>query len=581
MTKERSPLRKYLKPYKKEVIISPLFKLLEALFDLFVPIVVARMINSTISSSNNSLLFYFIILIAMAFLGLLCSVIAQYFASQASVGFASQLREALFKHIENLSFSNLDRLGSNTLITRLTDDVNQIQTGLNMALRLLLRSPFIVFGAAILSFFIDAKVAMVIALSIPPLFLVTILIMKISIPLYAKSQNMLDKITLLSRENLTGVRVIRAFNRENKSVEEFEKNNDELTRINLFVGKISCLLNPLTYVLINIATVILIKQSAIRVNLGFLTQGDVVALYNYMLQIIVELIKLASLIITINKALACKKRVESIMAVKSDIVYPESDTEEVKTDVAISFKNVSFRYPESQKESLSDITFTLNRGETLGIIGPTGSGKTTLVNLIARYYDRSSGEILINGKDVKDYTKKTITSLITVVFQKSQLFKGTVKSNLLLGRQSAKDDELWQALKIAQAEDIVKNKEAGLWSQVEQNGRNFSGGQKQRLSIARSLIKGGEILILDDSSSALDYKTDSLLREEIERLSMTKVIVSQRISSVKNATKIVVLNDGKLVGYGKHSELLESNEMYKDIYYSQYPEEKGVEDEKE
>lgn len=581
MTKERSPLRKYLKPYKKEVIISPLFKLLEALFDLFVPIVVARMINSTISSSNNSLLFYFIILIAMAFLGLLCSVIAQYFASQASVGFASQLREALFKHIENLSFSNLDRLGSNTLITRLTDDVNQIQTGLNMALRLLLRSPFIVFGAAILSFFIDAKIAMVIALSIPPLFLVTILIMKISIPLYAKSQNMLDKITLLSRENLTGVRVIRAFNRENKSVEEFEKNNDELTRINLFVGKISCLLNPLTYVLINIATVILIKQSAIRVNLGFLTQGDVVALYNYMLQIIVELIKLASLIITINKALACKKRVESIMAVKSDIVYPESDTEEVKTDVAISFKNVSFRYPESQKESLSDITFTLNRGETLGIIGPTGSGKTTLVNLIARYYDRSSGEILINGKDVKDYTKKTITSLITVVFQKSQLFKGTVKSNLLLGRQSAKDDELWQALKIAQAEDIVKNKEAGLWSQVEQNGRNFSGGQKQRLSIARSLIKGGEILILDDSSSALDYKTDSLLREEIERLSMTKVIVSQRISSVKNATKIVVLNDGKLVGYGKHSELLESNEMYKDIYYSQYPEEKGVEDEKE
>ena len=581
MTKERSPLRKYLKPYKKEVIISPLFKLLEALFDLFVPIVVARMINSTISSSNNSLLFYFIILIVMAFLGLLCSVIAQYFASQASVGFASQLREALFKHIENLSFSNLDRLGSNTLITRLTDDVNQIQTGLNMALRLLLRSPFIVFGAAILSFFIDAKIAMVIALSIPPLFLVTILIMKISIPLYAKSQNMLDKITLLSRENLTGVRVIRAFNRENKSVEEFEKNNDELTRINLFVGKISCLLNPLTYVLINIATVILIKQSAIRVNLGFLTQGDVVALYNYMLQIIVELIKLASLIITINKALACKKRVESIMAVKSDIVYPESDTEEVKTDVAISFKNVSFRYPESQKESLSDITFTLNRGETLGIIGPTGSGKTTLVNLIARYYDRSSGEILINGKDVKDYTKKTITSLITVVFQKSQLFKGTVKSNLLLGRQSAKDDELWQALKIAQAEDIVKNKEAGLWSQVEQNGRNFSGGQKQRLSIARSLIKGGEILILDDSSSALDYKTDSLLREEIERLSMTKVIVSQRISSVKNATKIVVLNDGKLVGYGKHSELLESNEMYKDIYYSQYPEEKGVEDEKE
>lgn len=581
MTKERSPLRKYLKPYKKEVIISPLFKLLEALFDLFVPIVVARMINSTISSSNNSLLFYFIILIAMAFLGLLCSVIAQYFASQASVGFASQLREALFKHIENLSFSNLDRLGSNTLITRLTDDVNQIQTGLNMALRLLLRSPFIVFGAAILSFFIDAKIAMVIALSIPPLFLVTILIMKISIPLYAKSQNMLDKITLLSRENLTGIRVIRAFNRENKSVEEFEKNNDELTRINLFVGKISCLLNPLTYVLINIATVILIKQSAIRVNLGFLTQGDVVALYNYMLQIIVELIKLASLIITINKALACKKRVESIMAVKSDIVYPESDTEEVKTDVAISFKNVSFRYPESQKESLSDITFTLNRGETLGIIGPTGSGKTTLVNLIARYYDRSSGEILINGKDVKDYTKKTITSLITVVFQKSQLFKGTVKSNLLLGRQSAKDDELWQALKIAQAEDIVKNKEAGLWSQVEQNGRNFSGGQKQRLSIARSLIKGGEILILDDSSSALDYKTDSLLREEIERLSMTKVIVSQRISSVKNATKIVVLNDGKLVGYGKHSELLESNEMYKDIYYSQYPEEKGVEDEKE
>ena len=444
-----------------------------------------------------------------------------------------------------------------------------------MGLRLLLRSPFIVFGAMIMAFFIDTKAAIIFALSIPILLAITLFIMKISIPLYSKSQNKLDRVTQLSRENLTGVRVIRAFNREEKSVEEFESSNEELTKINLFVGKISALLNPVTYVLINLATIILIKQSAIRVNIGALEQGQVVALYNYMLQIIVELIKLASLIITINRALACKKRVETIMNEENNMSYPEKDSPEKETNSSIEFNDVYFTYSGNKTPSLSGISFKINKGETLGIIGGTGSGKTTLINLIPRYYDRDSGTILINGKKIEDYTKERINSIVTVVPQKAQLFKGTIRSNMLFARSNATDDEIWRALEIAQAKEVVLSKKGELDSPVEQNGRNLSGGQKQRLTIARGLIKGGDILILDDSSSALDFKTDSALRLAISKLdTITKVIVSQRISSVKNATKIVVLDSGRLVGYGTHSDLLESCGIYQDIYYSQYPEEK-------
>ena len=575
MKKEKSPLGKYLKPYRKETIIAPLFKLLEATFDLLVPIVVALMIDTTLPEGKSKLILYFVLLLFMAALGLTCSIVAQYFSAKASVGFASSLREALFKHIENLPFSILDKNGSNTLITRLTDDINQIQTGLNMGLRLLLRSPFIVFGAMIMAFFIDTKAAIIFALSIPILLAITLFIMKISIPLYSKSQNKLDRVTQLSRENLTGVRVIRAFNREEKSVEEFESSNEELTKINLFVGKISALLNPVTYVLINLATIILIKQSAIRVNIGALEQGQVVALYNYMLQIIVELIKLASLIITINRALACKKRVETIMNEENNMSYPEKDSPEKETNSSIEFNDVYFTYSGNKTPSLSGISFKISKGETLGIIGGTGSGKTTLINLIPRYYDRDSGTILINGKKIEDYTKERINSIVTVVPQKAQLFKGTIRSNMLFARSNATDDEIWRALEIAQAKEVVLSKKGELDSPVEQNGRNLSGGQKQRLTIARGLIKGGDILILDDSSSALDFKTDSALRLAISKLdTITKVIVSQRISSVKNATKIVVLDSGHLVGYGTHSDLLESCGIYQDIYYSQYPEEK-------
>ena len=570
---KKKSLASYLKPYRKEAVIAPLFKLLEALFDLLVPLVVAAMID-TPAQEKGRITMYFVILLLMAALGFSCSIVAQYFAAKASVGYATTLRKELFTHIEKLSFSTLDRIGGSTLITRLTADVNQVQTGLNMSLRLLLRSPFIVFGAAIAAFTINVKAALVFVISIPVLLAVTFLIMKLSIPLFSKSQSALDAVTSETRENLTGVRVIRAFNREKKSTEEFRESNSVLTRLNLFVGRISSLLNPVTYVLINIATVILIRNSAIEVELGTLQQGEVVALYNYMLQIIVELIKLASLIITINKALACYKRVGVIMNTEEGMSYPSSDPAVTDKDTAVEFKDVSFTYPDAAKPSIQGITFEAKKGQTIGIIGGTGSGKTTLINLIPRYYDRTEGTVSVNGNDVTLYTKETISSLVSVVPQKAQLFSGTIRSNMLFGNEKATEDEIKDALEKAQAWEIVEKK-GGLDATVEQNGRNFSGGQKQRLTIARALVKGGGILILDDSSSALDFKTDAELRKAVKTLGdRTVFIVSQRISSVRNADEILVLDRGELVGKGTHDELMESNEIYQDIYYSQFPEER-------
>ena len=573
----------YLKKYKKESILAPFFKLLEAMFDLFVPIVVAKMINTNAFSDRKQIFLYFGLLVLMASIGLICTTIAQSFSAKASTYIAGDLRQALFDHIQKLSYTELDKLGSDTLITRLTADINQVQTGINMGLRLLLRSPFIVFGSMVMAFTIDARCALVFAVAIPILLAVTFFIMKVSIPLFGKAQAGLDKVTELTRENLTGVRVIRAFCREEQSVEDFEKSNNALTRLNLFVGRISATLNPLTYVLINIATVILIKQAAIRVNLGNLQQGDVVALYNYMLQIIVELIKLAALTITINKALACSKRVFSILEVKPSMEYQEIsgcgdkevELEGKQEQTAVEFRKVSFTYAGAGAASLSDVSFSVKKGQTVGIIGGTGSGKSTLVNLIPRFYDASSGVVLLEGKDVKELPKETICNLVGVVPQKAVLFQGTIRDNLKWGNEKATDEELWEALTIAQAKEIVEKKPGQLDFELEQGGKNLSGGQKQRLTIARALVKKPSVLILDDSSSALDFATDVALRTALRTLeNTTTFLVSQRIACVRSANTILVIDNGRLAGLGSHEELMDSCRVYQDIYYSQFPEEK-------
>ena len=574
----------YLKQYKKESILAPLFKLLEAAFDLLVPVVVARMINTNALSNRTQIYLYFGLLILMALVGLACSTVAQFFSAKASTHIAGKLRQDLFDHIQKLSYTELDKLGSDTLITRLSADINQVQTGINMALRLLLRSPFIVFGAMVMAFTIDVRCAIVFAVAIPILLVVTLFIMKVSIPLFSKAQAGLDKVTGLTRENLTGVRVIRAFCREEQSIEEFEESNNALTRLNLFVGRISAVLNPLTYVLINIATIILIKQAAIEVSLGSLQQGSVVALYNYMLQIIVELIKLASLTITINKALACSKRVFAVMAIQPSMEYveagsSESCASEASTSAcvapAVEFKDVSFTYAGAGAPSLNHISFSASKGQTIGIIGGTGSGKSTLVNLIPRFYDATTGSVLLNGKDVKSLTKAEICNAVGVVPQKAVLFKGTIKENLKWGNENASDDDLWQALTIAQAKEIVEKKPGELDFAVEQNGKNLSGGQKQRLTIARALVKKAPILILDDSSSALDFATDVALRKALRSLKdTTTFLVSQRIACVRNADIILVVNNGNLAGSGSHEALMKGCKVYQDIYYSQFPEER-------
>ena len=571
----------YLKSYTKESILAPLFKLLEVVFDLLVPIVVARMIDVGIANNDRGYIWgCFWVLLLMAALGLLCSITAQFFAAKASVGFAAKLRQAVFDHIQRLSFTELDTLGSDTMITRLTDDINQVQNGVNMGLRLLLRSPFVVFGAMIMAFTIDVKCALVYAVAIPVLFAVVFAIMLVSIPLFKKVQAGLDRVTGMTRENLTGVRVIRAFCREEQSVAEFELSNRELTRLNEFVGRISALLNPVTYVLINLAAVFVIDRAAVQVNIGSIAQGDVVALYNYMLQIIVELIKLASLIITLNKSLACAGRVAGVLAVEPSMTYPavsaaaEGNAQNGET---VRVDHVSFTYKNAGAPSLADVSFSASRGETVGIIGGTGSGKSTLISLIPRFYDASEGGVYIDGENVRSYTREALCGKIAVVQQRAVLFQGTIRDNLKWGDENADDGALWDALTAAQAKEVVEGKPGGLDFMLEQNGRNLSGGQKQRLSIARALVKKPEILILDDSSSALDFATDAALRKAIHALSggMTTFIVSQRIACVRQADKILVLDNGALAGAGTHEELMRTCGVYREIYFSQFPEERA------
>ena len=575
----------YLEQYKGQSILAPLFKFLEAVFDLLVPVVVAKIIDVGIANNDRAYIIrQFLILLLMAAIGLACSFTAQFFAARASVGFATSLRQAVFDHIQGLSFTELDTLGTDTLITRLSDDINQVQNGLNMGLRLLLRSPFIVFGATIMAFTINFRCALIFTVTIPVLFAVTSLIMLISIPLFKKVQNGLDHITGLTRENLTGVRVIRAFCREEHSVQEFEEKNTALTRLNEFVGRISALLNPLTYVLINVATVFLIDRAAIQVNLGNMKQGQVVALYNYMLQIIVELIKLASLIITINKALACAERVSGVLDIQSSMQYPEASSGSPSTSISsksdiqnvVEFKDVSFLYKGAGAPILSDINFRVQKGQTVGIIGGTGSGKSSLVSLIPRFYDVNQGSVLLDGQDVRDYTQKELCDKVGIVQQKSILFQGSIRENLQWGNENASDSELWDALTLAQAKEIVEGKPGELDFMLKQNGKNLSGGQKQRLSIARTLVKKPEVLILDDSSSALDFATDAALRKAIRSLNghTTTFLVSQRIAGIRQADLILVLDNGQLVGQGSHDDLMKTCEVYREIYFSQFPEER-------
>lgn len=572
-------LMRYIKGYEVQSILAPLFKLFEALMDLLVPIVVARIIDNGIAMGNSAYVWkYFWLLILLAALGLAFSITAQWFAANASVGFATALRKDLFSHIQSFSFSALDKAGTDTLITRMTSDVNLVQSGVNMALRLLLRSPFIVVGAMIMSFTIDVKCALVFAVAIPLLSLVVAGIMYVTIPLFKKAQAALDNVLGITRENLTGVRVIRAFCKEEDEIAEFDERNKELTRLNEFVGRISALMNPMTFLMVNVATIFLIKQGAVQVDLGILKQGDVVAMYNYMAQMIVELIKFASLVVTINKGLAGANRVADVFEIKTGMEFAGSNISSGNDNnlTAVKFNNVSFAYNTSGEEAVSELDFTVNRGQTIGIIGATGSGKSTLVNLIPRFYDVTSGEVMVDGKNVKDYEKDELLSRFGIVPQKAVLFAGTIRDNLRWGNETATDKEIWKALDTAQATEVVKGKKEGLDYYIEQNGPNLSGGQKQRLTIARALIKNPSILILDDSASALDLATDAKLRRAIGKLDkdMTVFIVSQRTSGIRHADNILVMDDGRIVGQGTHDELMNSCGVYQEIYYSQFPEEK-------
>lgn len=564
-----SPVIKMLGKYKKEAVLSPLFKLLEALFELFVPIVVASLIDIGIGNADKGYAVkMFFLLVLLAVIGLCFSITAQYFAAKAAVGVGTRLRSVLFKKIQSLSFSELDNIGTSTMITRMTSDVNQVQSGINMFLRLFMRSPFIVFGAMIMAFTIDFQAALVFVCAIPVLAVVVFAIMLISIPLYKKSQSRLDKVTGKTRENLTGARVIRAFCREEREINEFKDLNSQLTAAQKYVGKISALMNPVTFVIINVAIVVLIWVGAIRVEQGVLTQGAVVALYNYMSQILVELIKLANLIITMTKSVACCNRVTAVLETSSTLQHTDNDT--IETENCIDFVNVALTYQGAGGESLTDINFSIKPGETVGIIGGTGSGKSSLVNLIPHFYDCTRGGVYVDGKNVKSYSTAELREKIGIVLQKAVLFKGTIRDNLLWGNKNATEQQLVQALEIAQAADVVASKKNGLDEVIEQGGKNLSGGQKQRLTIARALVKQPEILILDDSASALDYATDARLRKAVKGLKNTTVIiVSQRTSSIMSADKIIVMDDGKIVGIGTHSQLLDSCSIYQEIYSSQ------------
>lgn len=571
-------LAPFLKDYKKESILAPFFKFLEVVFDLLVPIVVARIIDTGVARNDHGFIVRnFFLLILMAAAGLTVSITAQFFAAKASVGFATELRQAVYDHIQGLSYSELDTLGTDTLITRLTDDINQVQNGLNMGLRLLLRSPFIVIGSMVMAFTINVRCALIFAAAIPVLFLVVFVIMYLSIPLFGRVQGKLDAVTGLTRENLTGVRVIRAFCREKEAVEEFDRSNLALTKLNEFVGRLSALLNPVTYVLINIATVILINNAGLQVSLGNMQQGEVVALYNYMAQMIVELIKLASLIITLNKSAACAGRVADILKVDSTMEFAGSSSGDSTGSRSVEFQNVTFSYQGTGAPSLTDISFSVKRGETVGIIGGTGSGKSTLVNLIARFYDATSGEILLDGENIRNYSRRALRDKIGVVPQRAALFKGSIRDNMKWGREDATDEEIWSALTTAQAREIVEGKPGQLDFALEQNGKNLSGGQRQRLTIARALVKNPEILILDDSASALDFATDAALRKALAGLGgqVTTFLVSQRAASIRQADQILVLDDGALCGLGTHDTLIRSCSTYREIYFSQFPEERN------
>ena len=578
----------YLKDYKKESVLGPLFKLLEATFELIVPLVMAAIIDTGVATGDKSYIMKMcMVLVLLAVIGLTCSVTAQYFAAKAAVGFATKLRHALFAHIESLSFTEMDTVGTATLITRMTSDVNQVQNGVNLVLRLFLRSPFIVFGAMVMAFTIDVKAALVFVVTIPLLSIIVFGIMLISIPLYKKVQSALDKVLGITRENLTGSRVIRAFNKEDDEKVHFNENNDLLTRAQIYVGKISALMNPLTYVIINGAIVVLVWTGAVRVDNGYITQGEVVALINYMSQILVELVKLANLIININKSIACGNRIQSIFEMqpsitdgsgqKVDKVQTDTADRSEEAEYAVEFSHVGLTYAGAGDESLTDIDFKVKKGETIGIIGGTGSGKSSVVNLIPRFYDVTSGFIKVDGKDVKDYPLEELRGKIGTVLQKAVLFHGTIRENLKWGNPDATEEDLNRAITVAQAKEFVDNKEGRLDFEIEQGGKNLSGGQRQRLTIARAVVKKPEILILDDSASALDFATDAALRKAIREMEgeTTVFIVSQRAASIQHADRIVVLDDGKIVGLGTSEELLESCEVYQEIYNSQLKKQEG------
>lgn len=569
-------LWKYMRDYRREGILAPLFKLLEASLELLVPLVMAQIIDTGIANGDRGFILSRCgILAVLAAVGLVCSITAQCFAAKASVGFAAKLRSTLFKHIQSLSYSKLDTQGTGTLIARITGDINQVQSGMNLALRLLLRSPFVVFGAMIMAFTIDVKAALVFVVTIPLLSIVVFGIMLWSIPMYKKVQARLDKVLGITRENLSGVRVIRAFCKEDEERREFGERNAALTKLQLIVGRVSAAMNPATYIMINLGIAVLIYVGALRVDSGILTQGQVVALYNYMSQILVELVKLASLIITITKALACAGRVSAALDVESDMHGADTMPKEIDTDEEVRFENVEFGYATGGEPALSGISFSVKKGETMGIIGGTGSGKSSLVSLIPRFYDATGGHVYIKENDVKDYPLGALREMVGMVPQKAVLFKGTIRENLRWGNADATEEEMERALSDAQALEIVKAKPEGLDSPVAQNGKNLSGGQRQRLTIARALIKKPEILILDDSASALDYATDLALRRSLAALSYkpTVFIVSQRASSILHADKIAVLDEGKMVGLGTHDELMQTCPVYREIYYSQYEQE--------
>lgn len=575
----------YLKNYKKECVLAPLFKMLEASFELMVPLVMARIMDIGIAENNMPYIWKMAgILLLLAVIGLTCSLTAQYFAAKAAVGFSTELKHALFGHIQKLSFSEIDTAGSSSLITRMTSDMNQVQNGVNMVLRLFLRSPFIVFGAMIMAFTINWKAAMVFVVAIPLLSIVVFGIMLISIPKFKKVQERLDEVLGITRENLTGVRVIRAFNQEEEEEERFYEKNELLTHLQLLVGRISALMNPITFIIVNVAIIVLLYVGAIQVDNGIISQGEVVALVNYMNQILVELVKLANLIITITKAVACGNRIQSVLDMELTQQFAEETISSGKaaatdrqkeSDVQtgqVEFRQVSFAYHEGGEEVLTDFNLMVQSGETIGIIGGTGSGKTSLVQLIPRFYDATKGTVLVDGVDVLKYPKRELREKVGIVMQKAVLFKGTIRENLLWGNEEATEEELWKALELAQAAEVVEKKDGGLDAQVSQGGKNFSGGQRQRLTIARALVRQPEILILDDSMSALDYATDARLRQALQEMPEhpTVFIVTQRTSSILHADRIVVLDDGMVAGIGTHEELLKTCQVYQEIYDSQF-----------